>query len=230
MKSTFWGIVISVVSVLVSACSMTGSQYRAEGKSVSVDKIITASGSGRSNLDNSDRPRLHRFSAEQSAKMSAYRKMAAILYQEHLPGGLTVAGQVLKNEVYRLYFDLYLRKAKVLSQQPLGNTLNVTLALVVDDRFYRCMAADQAFIRQCLQQDNKIPFTRLGYKTATQKTVNLSCSTADCGGNFDIGGFTQGKNIVDKGLLSAGLYDSEWILNTSSRIFIEYLLLNGIPK
>lgn len=230
MKQLYSGLLFFSVAIFATACSVTGNKAIDNKEAVIADKILTASGHSQYDQNASLSAKQRRLAAEQSAKISAYRQLAAKLYQERLPGGLTVAGQVVKNEAYRLYFDTFLREAKVVAWLPLGNSLQTTMALTVTDRFYRCIAGDMTYLGQCLQEDNKIPFTRLGYNTAEVKPVNLACSSADCSGQFYISGFSQGKNKMDSALLNAGLYDGEWLVNTSSRLFINYILLNAIPN
>ncbi len=229
MKFIYSGILFLGISVISSACSVTVNKIFDAKEAVIADEILTAS--GHSQIDQgATTSQQRRFAAEQSAKLSGYRQLAAMLYQKRLPNGQTVAGQVMKNEAYRIYFDIFLRDAKVVNLQTLGNTLYARMSLTVSDRFYRCIAGNLTFLEQCLQENNKIPFTRLGYNIAQVKTINLACGSANCNGGVDVGGFSQGKNALDRGLLNAGLYDSEWLLNTSSRLFVNYFLVNGIAQ
>ncbi len=229
MKSLYSAILILAMSLIAAACSLTANKMVDEKEMLVADETITVS--GHSQIDRViTASQQQRFAAEQSAKLNGYRQLAAILYQKRLADGRVVGGQVMKNEAYRLYFDIFLRNAKVVNWQVLGNTLYTSMALTVTDRFYQCIASDSGFLAQCLQEENKLPFTRLGYNSAQVKTINLACGSIDCNGLLDVGGFSHGKNAFDRGLLNVGLYDAEWLLNTSSRLFANYFLIKGISK
>lgn len=211
---------------MLSACSVTGKPFFEAEKVVIPDKTLTASGFGQLDQNASISIQHRRFAAEQSAKIKGYRQLASQLYQEKLPGGLTVAGQVMKNETYRMYFDTFLREAQVVDWQTSGTILHANMELTVTDRFYQCIASELAFLKQCLREDNKMPFTRLGYKKSEAKGVNLACGS-DCGGQLSMNGFSQGKKGFDQTLLNYGLYDKQWILNMSSNLLVNFILLKS---
>ncbi|WP_305907360.1 hypothetical protein Q9L42_016320 [Methylomarinum sp. Ch1-1] len=218
----------SLAAMMLTACAGSGARISEQAQETT--KVMTASGQGRFIEDASLTREQTRLAAEQAAKMDAYRELASLLYREDLGDGGTVGAQVMRDESYRVYFDTYLREAKVLSSQTLGKVVHVDLTLALTERFYHCMAGETRRVRQCLLQDDKIPFTRIGYRSAEIKTVNLGCGSVDCSGLLHVNGFADGKNAFDRGLLNAGLYDSEWTLNTAGRLFINYIFLNSIPK
>jgi hypothetical protein len=93
------------------------------------------------------------------------------------------------------------------------------------------MAGDQAVINQCLREDKKLAFTRLGFKTAKTSSVNINCASSDCSDQFHVQGFSNPTNVVDSTLLDTGLPDTEWIANTGvslfSRAFFLQVLIHG---
>ncbi len=222
-------LVFFTTMLVAVGCSELNFQKAQEHK-VLAPKTLTASGQSLYRNEPSLTQHQIELAAEQASKMQAYRRLAALLYQVNLTDGKTVGGQVIADESYRLYFDLFLREAKVTALQSLGNAVHITLSLPVTSRFFQCIDGSLSTVRLCLQQDDKVAFTRLGTTLAEVKAVNLGCSNADCSGLFHVGGFDQRKNILDRGLLNAGLYDSEWALNSTGRLFLNYILLNGIPK
>jgi hypothetical protein len=165
--------------------------------------------------------------AQQAAKLDAYRGLADLLYQEKLGNQTTVGAQVMRDEVYRVYLDSYLREARAADYRTVRDSLKTTLELHLSPRFYQCMSGDTASISQCLQEDNKLAFTRLGYKTATVTSANLACGARDCSDQYYVAGFSKKPSAVDDTLLEAGLYDVEWIANTGLRTILQYLLING---
>lgn len=167
-------------------------------------------------------------SVEQAAKLNAYRSLADQLYYEPLGEGKTVGSQVVAHEVYRVYFDTYLRQARAADYRAVKDNLKTTLQLKLTPRFYQCMSGDPVRARQCIQEDDKLAFTRLGYETATTKTVNLACGMIDCSDQFSVKGFSKSRNAADDLLLDIGLYDVEWTVNTGVRILLNYLIVNGL--
>lgn len=221
---------IFITAVLLTACA--GNQVKNDGVKTpdKIHKVITATGQSVLTQAAGLSEQQIKLKAEQKAKMRAYRSLAAALYHEKLNGAKTVASLVMRDESYRVYVDLFLREAKSGDSQILGKTLLTQLNLSLTDRFYRCMNATVEGIRRCLLEDNKMQFTRLGYNSAEVKTVNLACGAADCSDLFHVGGFNRQKNGFDRGLLSAGLYDSEWIVNASGRLLANFLLIQGITQ
>lgn len=216
-----------MAAAFLTACS--GTQVK-NNNAASIDaqhKVLAAMGQSLIRQAPGLSQQQRKLNADQAAKMEAYRGLAALLYRERLAGGGTIAERVMQDEGYRIYLDLFLREAKVDETQALGNVLRVNLALSLNDRFYQCMGGDATVVRQCLLQDNKLLFTRLGYNMAELKTVNLGCGVSDCSDLFHVGGFNRHKNGFDRALLSAGLYDSEWIGNTSARLLVNFFLLHG---
>lgn len=165
--------------------------------------------------------------AQQTAKLDAYRGLADLLYQEKLSNQTTVGAQVMHDEAYRIYLDSYLREAHAADYRTVRDSLKTTLELHLSARFYRCMSGDTLLVGQCLQEDNKSGFTRLGYKTATVTSANLACGARDCSDQYYVQGFSKQPGAVDEVLLDAGLYDVEWTANTGLRTVLQYLLING---
>lgn len=184
---------------------------------------------GYSRFDNSGNLKVKQrwLSAQQLAKLNAFRALADQLYYEPVGGGATVGTQVVRNEVYRVYLDTYLREARAADYRAVQDNLKTTLQLQLTPRFYQCMGGDEAQVGRCLQEDDKLAFTRLGYKRATSTTANLACGMADCSDQFYVAGFGKQPNAVDGVLLESGWYDLEWTVNTGARTIINYLLIQG---
>lgn len=219
---------LALIAVLPMLLGCAGSKSR-ESDVTMVDggKILQASGYG----EVEDRARAsfsqHWQSAGQASKLNAYRGLADQLYYEPLGEGKTVGSQVVSHEVYRVYLDTYLRQARATDYRAVQDNLKTTLELKLTPRFYQCMSGDVVRARQCIDEDDKLAFTRLGYKTATTTTVNLACATSDCSDQFSVQGFSKKPNAVDDFLLDAGLYDTQWTVNTGLRILLNYLLIYG---
>ncbi len=190
-------------------------------------KVFKASGAG--NIQHL--PQLtelqNQLASEQIAKLNAYRSLAKQLYKEKLSDKLFVADQVIKDELYRTYLDLFIREARVVESKNIADQKKVVLELLVPSRFYQCLSASVEVVSRCLREDNKVPFTRLGYQQATKSTVNLSCAAVDCGARISMSGFSSDTTGLDKTLLDLGLYDSEWSANMAIRSFIQYVFPTG---
>lgn len=219
-------ILISILLLAVAASCSTGGQPRAERPS----QTKTLQAVGFSRFDETGRLQVHNrwLSAQQVAKLNAYRSLADQIYLETLGGGKTVGTQVVSHEAYRVYVDVYLREARASDYRTVKDTLKTTLELTLTPRFYDCMAGDVAKVDACLREDGKVPFTRLGYKTATTTSANLGCANRDCSDLYSVKGFSNDRNLVDDLLLDAGLYDAEWTINTGARALFNYMLINGL--
>lgn len=189
----------------------------------------TLQATGYSQFDDSGKLSVnHRWlSAQQIAKLNAYRGLADQLYYEPLGDHKTVGSQVVSHEVYRVYLDVYLRAAQATDYQTVKNSLQATLKLPLSPRFYACMQGDVPQAHQCILETDQLAFTRLGYKTAVKTTVNLACNATDCSDLYAVDGFTKSRDEVDAWLLEAGLYDSEFMVNASARTLFNYLLMIG---
>jgi hypothetical protein len=159
--------------------------------------------------------------AEQNAKINAYRELARQLYKENLASNLVVADQVIKEESFRVYLDLFLREARLVDSKLNANQKRVVLTLVLTPRFYHCISSTVARVESCLREDDKVQFTRIGYQRALESTVNLSCS--DCSSQLSVSGFSKEKSALDKALLDVGMYDSQWGGNMAVTTAIRYL-------
>ncbi len=184
------------------------------------DKILHAKGYRK--IQNT--PRLssiqNQLFIEQAAKLNAYRELAKQLYNEKLTSNLLVANQVIKDEAFRIYLDLFLREARVVESKFIADQKSVVLALRLTPRFYHCVSSTVSQVKRCLGEDNKIQFTRIGYQQAPLTTVNLSCS--DCSSQLSVSGFSKEKNAFDRGLLDLGLYDAQWVGNMGVAAAIRY--------
>lgn len=214
---------------LLSGCASSGgNKVNAETASI---KVLRADGFSRFNEANQPGANRDWRMTQQAAKLDAYRNLASQLYTEQLDGNKTVGAQVMNNEAYRVYLDIYLREARAVDYRTAGNTLKTTLELDLKKRFYRCMSGDTATVNQCLQQAHKSTVTRLGVNTAKINTVNMACAAMDCGDQFYTQGFSKDRNPVDNVLLDAGLYDLEWDAHTGASLFARLFffkeLING---
>ncbi|AMK77917.1 MULTISPECIES: hypothetical protein [Methylomonas] len=219
-KTICWVLMV----LALNGCAAVGGR---NAEVPSAGKTLRAS--GYSHFDDSGKLGVNQrwLQAQQAAKLDAYRGLADLLYQEKLGNQTTVGAQVMRDEVYRVYLDSYLREARAADYRTIRDNLKTTLELRLSPRFYQCMSGDPALAGQCLQEDNKLAFTRLGYKTATVTSANLACGARDCSDQYYVAGFSKRPNVVDDVLLDAGLYDVEWIANTGLRTIFQYLLING---
>lgn len=219
-------IVVFCLALVSVGCASKGGA-RGELAIPASGKVLQAHGYSR--FDDSGRLGVnHRWlSAQQSAKLNAYRALAHQLYYEPLPGNKTVGSQIIADEIYRVYFDIYLRQARASDYRAVKDSLKTTLELKLTPRFYQCMGGDVVQANRCIQEDGKLTMTRLGYNAAETRTVNLACGTRDCSDQFYVKGFSKSRNAVDDVLLDAGFYDVEWTANMGLRILLNYLLING---
>ena len=170
----------------------------------------------------------NQYAAEQAAKIDAYRDLAKQLYLEQLTQEILVADQVLKDDTYRIYLDLFLREAKVIKSTQIAEQNKVTLQLNLTPRFYHCLSFTVHNAASCIKEDNKTPFTRVGYQHVSSSTVNLSCASADCSTQLLVSGFSKEKNTLDGTMLDYGLYDSEWSVNVALRAALRYFIHTGL--
>lgn len=210
--------------LILSGCAALGGK---SPETWSAGKTLRASGYSR--FDDSGRLAVNQrwLQAQQSAKLDAYRDLADLLYREPLDRQTTVGAQVMRDEAYRVYLDTYLREARATDYRAVKDSLKTTLELHLSPRFYRCMAGDTAVVGQCLQEDNKVAFTRLGYKSATVTSANLACGSRDCSDQYYVQGFSKQPHVVNDVLLDLGMYEVEWTANTAARLIFNHLLING---
>jgi len=223
-------LLIPVCLILgLSACAGNNSKHSAETMAFS-EKMIQANGYSRFN-DSSQLNVGHRWlSAQQAAKTNAYRALAEQLYYEPLGKHTTVGLQVMRHEVYRTYLDIYLRNARASDYRTTKDRLKTTLALKLTPRFYQCMAGDVAQTQHCINEDGKLAVTRLGYKSATVRSMNMACATSDCSDQFHVKGFSRRQGAINDTLLDNGFYDLEWTVNSGLRILFNYLLTYGFTE
>lgn len=209
-----------MMMVAASGCSSMA------GKSAELPASKTLVAAGYSRFDDSGHISVNQrwLSAQQAAKLDAYRGLADQLYAEVLAPNKTVGSQVVGNEGHRVYLDTYLRQAQAADYRTVKDTLKATLQLTLTPRFYRCINGDAAVVNQCLQEDGKLALTRLGYKSASVVSANLACAARDCSDQLSVQGFAKDRHPVDDVLLDVGLYDVEWIGHTG----INLLLIKGI--
>ncbi|OAI13620.1 hypothetical protein A1359_11795 [Methylomonas lenta] len=216
------GFKIVLLMLALSGCASVNVHEQ-----VGTSKTLVASGDSQFNNSGQLSVNNRWLSAQQLAKLNAYRGLADQLYYEPLGGNKTVGSQVISHEVYRVYLDIYLRGARATDYRTAQNNLKTTLELTLTPRFYQCMSGDVTLASQCIQEEDKLAFTRLGYKTAAKTTANLACDRVDCSDQFYVSGFSKESNPVDGFLLEAGLYDVQWTVNTGARTLFNYLLING---
>jgi len=214
-----------VVSMALVACSSVSTMLGVD-EVKAPDKVIQVKGSSRLQRLTHLTKKQNQFAQEQAATINAYRALAKLLYKEQLSDDLLVADQVIKAEVFRVYLDLYMRYAKVISSTNVYDQKNVELALTLTPRFYYCLSTSEERVSACLYEDGKIQYTRIGYKNAPISTVNLSCS--DCSSQLSVSGFSKQKNVFDSAILNMGGYDLEWIGHTAASAFIRYLYLTNM--
>ncbi len=219
-KNTFFWFCLFVFTL--SGCASLNRSSSTQSKT-----LLSASGRAKIQQASGLTTLQRRYKAEQQATINAYRQLAALLFQQPLDAEVSVADKVLQDEKFRLYFDTFLREADIQRQND-PYVSQVVLHLSVTDHFRQCMSALKTVLH-CLQEENKIAFSRIGLREATHKTVNLNCQTPDCSGQLSIAGFRRENHLLNKALLQAGLYDVEWLLNTSAQIAVRYLLLTEFP-
>jgi hypothetical protein len=219
-------LIVLLMAISLVGCAGINSRESAVSAATS-NKTLEATGYSR--FDDSGKLNVnHRWlSAQQVAKLNAYRGLADQLYYEPLGNNKTVGSQVMSHEVYRVYLDVYLRSAKATDYRTVKDSLKTTLNLNLTPEFYQCMRGSVSQASQCLHGDDKMAFSRLGYNTATTTTANLACSNVDCSDQFAVDGFSKDRNMVDDLFLDAGLYDTQWMVNTGARTFFNYLLINS---
>jgi hypothetical protein len=229
MKKLILTMLISVCFMLQTACTSLAPKIFDSNVQVT-NKVIQAYGYSRISHDPQLTEIQNRFASEQAAKINAYRLLAKQLFSEKLTdnlftGNLLVADQVIKDESYRIYLDIFLREAKVMGYTKLTDQKRVSLELTLSPRFYQCFSSSVQVVSQCLNEDNKIPFTRIGYQQAPMSTVNMACASSNCFGELSISGFSKEKNILDSTLLNFGLYDTEWTVNMALKSWLRYYFL-----
>lgn len=226
MKRTSLWILLGLSACLLAGCSSLGNKTDTVSVPV-VDKTLQATGYSRFDDVGQTSANQRWLKAQQAAKLDAYRGLAASLYKEALVGQKTVGSQVMNDEAYRVYLDTYLREARAVDYRTVRDTLKTTLELKLTPRFYRCMSGDVGVVNQCLQEDNKLAFTRIGNKPATVTSANLACGSRDCSDQYYVQGFSKDRNVVDDALLDVGLYDVEWAAHTSVNVIGRYILFQG---
>lgn len=224
MKRTASWILAGLVVFMLAACSSVGGHKTEGADPAAASKTIRATGYSRYENGGNVSVNQSWLMAQQAAKLDAYRGLAGQLYKEVLDGQKSVGQQVMSDEVHRVYLDTYMRSAKPVDYRTVRDTLQATLELNVTPRFYRCMSGDTSVVSQCLQEDNKLPFTRTGNKPAMMASVNMACGNPDCSDQLHVQGFSKERHAVDNALLDLGLYDTEWMVQTGVNLF----LINGV--
>lgn len=219
-------ILLAVILTLVNACSTVPDISLGTNAPVQ-PKMLVATGYSQLRYIPQLTEEQNRLAIEQSAKIEAYRNLAKQLYVEKLSDDLSVANQVIKDEIYRVYLELFMREARVVESTKIADQKRVQLQLALTPRFYQCFSTSIEIVTACLQQDNKIPFTRIGYQPAAFSTINLACATASCADQLSVGGFSNEKHGLDNALLNLGLYDTEWTVNMGAKVMLRYLYLTG---
>lgn len=191
-------------------------------------KLLVANGYAQTSIEPQLSLRQSQYKMEQAAKIEAYRELAKQLYSEKVTDRTTVADQVIKDETFRTYLDLFLREAIVKDFVHFADQKKITLELSLSPRFYYCFSSTVDVVTQCLKQDNKTPFTRVGYKQVPLSVVNLDCISSYCDSQISVSGFSKKKNSVDSAMLSYGLYDSDWTINMALKSALRYFALTKV--
>lgn len=220
-------VFLSILVLLLLAGCASVSQQPPTVAAIS-SKTVSANGYARFDDSGAIQVKQRWLSTQQQAKLNAYRGLADQLYYEPVGGHKTVGLQVVSQEAYRIYLDGYLRDAKASDYLTVKDTLKTTMTLTLTPRFYQCMGGDTVQVNRCLQEDHKLDFTRLGFKPAQTTTVNLACGNRDCSDQFYVQGFSKEVSKFNAALLDAGLYHSQWLLNTGGRTLFNALLLEGM--
>lgn len=208
----------------LAACSSISTKFDMADTQKSA-KVLTVQGGSQLPKQAHLTEQQNRFELEQAATINAYRKLAGLLYKEILADDLLVADQVIKAEAFRIYVDLFLREANVIGFENIYEQKKVSLALTLSPRFYQCVSTTVTKVSQCLLEDNKIPFTRIGYQKSPVSTVNLSCY--GCSSQFSIAGFSKEKDIVSRVMLEAGFYDVGWLSNMAATAIARYWFITN---
>lgn len=226
MKGKVLCVVLGMMLVL-AGCASNDVQRNAHWNQ---QKVLSANGYTR--FDDSAQVSVSQrwLSAQQQAKLAAYRDLAESLYYEPLGENKTVGSQVMSHEVYRIYLDTYLREARASDYRTVRDSLKTTLQLKLTPRFYQCMGGDGAQAQRCIQEDGKLPFTRLGFQPATIRSVNLVCGASDCSDQFHVKGFSKKRSVIDNAMLDHGFYDVQWTVNTGLRVLFNYLVIYGFAN
>jgi hypothetical protein len=222
----FWA---SAALALMNACTVIPPKPRAQ-MVMPIAKTLRATGFSR--FDDNTQLNAHQrwLSAQQAAKLDAYRDLAAQLYQEVVPGNTTVGAQVIAAEAYRVYVDAFLREARATDYRTIKDSLKATLELTLTDRFFWCVSSDEKGVAECLQEENKMAFTRTGTKPVLVANTNMACEQFDCSDLVDVHGFNSAPDQIDNALLDAGYYDREWFWQTSVAISRRITLLKGVTR
>lgn len=214
-------VLVVLLGAILMGCAATPVQHVVKSE----EKSLVADGYAR--FDDKLKVGQRWLSAQQIAKLNAYRALADQLYDEMVNAEETIGSRVISNEAYRVYLDTYLREARTSNHRTIRDTLKVSMTLKLTSKFYACMGGDQQQIRRCIREDGKLDLTRLGDKPAQTITVNLACATRDCSDQFHVQGYRHQPNVVDDALLNVGLYDSQWIINTGARAMFNQFLIDS---
>ena len=228
MKRALLWILFGLAICLSAGCSSLGGKTGSAAAEPVTSKTLRATGYSRFEDGGNISVNQRWLMAQQAAKLEAYRGLADQLYKETLDGQKTVGSQVMSDEAYRVYLDTFLREARSVDYRTVKDTLRTTMELSLTPRFYRCMSGDAAIVNQCLQEDNKLAVTRLGYKPATMASANLACGARDCSDQFYVQGYSKDRNMVDNVLLDGGLYDAEWSVHTGASLFVRLFMFQEL--
>ena len=220
MKYAIIRIIVLGWGLILMGCAAPAKQAFSEAQ----EKVVVAEGYGRFNDSLQFKQRW--LSTQQIAKLNAYRSLADQLYDEPLGDQQTIGSKVISHEAYRIYLDNFLREARASDYRTVKDSLKVSMTLRLTRKFYQCMSGDHLQVQRCLREDHKMDFSRLGYQAATKSSVNLACAQRDCGDQFHVKGFAHETTPLNDTLLEAGLYDAQWMANTSARLLFNHLLID----
>lgn len=227
MKKLLLIVLTSYFYLSLIGCSKTRQHLELDNTekfSTDLKKTLTAQGVGKVRKNQYVSIKNQYELAKQAAKIKAYRELAKQLYSEKVTSNFSVADQVIGHEKFRVYTDLYIRNAKETENNTIFGQTSVTLELILSSRFYYCLSSLEG-VNQCLLEDQKEPFTRVGYQVVPVSNTHLGCMDTHCFSQFSVSGFTKQKNTVDRAMLDYGLYDSEWIINMALKSAFRYFVL-----
>ncbi|WP_245820315.1 LPP20 family lipoprotein [Marinobacter lutaoensis] len=140
-------LVLALVSLAwgLSACAPVGG-YRNTESSANPESlapiVVRASGFGTYENVSTDRldPRL-RLLARRASRLDAYRNLAERVYGTVVYGGATVNDFVLRNDLFRVYVDSYIRGAKVVAvNEHSDGVVETVMELKLEPRFRACVS------------------------------------------------------------------------------------------
>ena len=162
--------VIAIAGIVLSILS--GCAYQVVETSVPVEQSFTLSvtGYGAINENKKLTAAQQRLLGMRSSKMDAYRALAERVRGIRLSGSTSVDNMMVKGDVYSAYIESYMRGARVVSVNPMGDDAYKTVVeLVIDQSFYNCLTTSAIHDPQCSQANtNKERYTTVRVEATPQ--------------------------------------------------------------